>query len=295
MTGAATPQRRAEPQEMRRHLPAAPVGRAPSDEASASGTVRIVRAGRTRSLVRHRVEDASAELALVVVHDGSLWCRQRGAEAEAGAGDVLSLVLTEPFVLRPAPGSRVTSVQVSRAGLEERGIETNRFAGLAWEPDAHLEPLVALAAKVTTDADGRPVTAYLARAILELVAGVLSAHQDVLALSESPEDHLRQRIINLVRAGYTDPAVDVAWIATQLGMSRRYAHRLFEGSETSIASLLRSRRLEHAENLLRTGAVDLPIARVATLSGFRSADTFARAFRGQFGVAPAEYRARLYD
>ena len=188
----------------------------------------------------------------------------------------------------------MTSVQVSRAGLEERGIETNRFAGLAWEPDAHLEPLVALTTKVTTDVDGRPTTAYLARAILELVTGVLSARQDVLALSESPDDDLRQRIINLVRAGYTDPAVDVAWIATQLGMSRRYAHRLFEGSETSIAALLRSRRLEHAENVLRTGSVDLPITRVAALSGFRSADTFARAFRGRFGVAPAEYRARLY-
>ena len=221
--------------------------------------------------------------------------RQRAVAAEAGPGHLVSLFRSEPFALVLATGSRVTSLLLSRADLDERGVETSRFAGLAWEGDSLLSALNGVLGAIATASQTLPGVPYLERAILELVTGILSAHQEVLALGASPEEHQRQRIINLIKVSGTDPQVDVAWIAAQLGMSRRYAHRLFEGTDTSIASLLRSRRVAYVEALLRTGPPDLPIARVAASSGFRSADTCARAFRMQFGVAPAEYRARLYD
>lgn len=287
--------RRAGTQVVHRRDPDTAVSRAASYDAWTCGALRVVRNVRARPLLRHRVEDASAELLLVVVHEGDLWCRQRDNDVDAGPGSIVSLLLTEPFVLRTTAGSRVTALQIPRSVLEERGIETNRFAALAWEETVHLGPLTGLLNKVATEVVTGTAAWYVERAILELVTGILSMYQEMLALGDSSEDHLRQRIINVIRTACTDPQVDVAWIAARLGMSRRYAHRLFEGMDVSIASLLRSRRLEHAENLLRTGPPDLPIARVATSSGFRSADTFTRAFRARHAVAPAEYRARLYD
>jgi len=50
-------------------------------------------------------------------------------------------------------------------------------------------------------------------------------------------------------------------------------------------------RLKHAEMLLRSGA--LPIGDIASLSGFRSAEYFATAFRQRLGRPPNEYRKQL--
>lgn len=50
-------------------------------------------------------------------------------------------------------------------------------------------------------------------------------------------------------------------------------------------------RLKHAELLLRSGA--LPISDIASLSGFRSAEYFATAFRQRAGKAPNEYRKQV--
>lgn len=295
MTGAASMRHRAVGQTAHRRPFAESVGRGPGDEVWLSRGLRIVRSGRPRSVVRHQIDVASRDLLLVLVHEGAVWHRQRGVAGEAVRGQVVTFVLTEPFVLRIGARARATSVYVSQADLAERGIDTSRFAGLAWAGGDLIGPLCGLLSQVGPGAAEGPIAPYLERAVIELVTGMLCVQQEALASDESPEEHFRQRIINLIKLNSADPQVDVAWIAAQLGMSRRYAQRLFEGADDAIAAMLRTRRLEHVEKLLRTGPADLPITRVAALSGFRSADTCARAFRAHFGVAPAEYRARLYD
>lgn len=295
MTGAASMRRRGGAQAVHRRPFAESGGRSPGDEVWSTRGLRIVRSGRPRSVVRHQIDVASRDLLLVLVHEGAVWHRQRGVAGEAVRGQVVTFVLTEPFVLRIGAQARATSVYVSQADLALRGIEPSRFAGLAWDGGDLIGPLCGLLSQVGPGAMHSPIAPYVEGAVIELVTGMLCVRQEVLALDESPEEHSRQRIINLIKLNCADPQVDVAWIAAQLGMSRRYAQRLFEGADDAIAAMLRSRRLEHVEKLLRTGPADLPIARVAALSGFRSADTCARAFRAHFGVAPAEYRARLYD
>lgn len=66
-------------------------------------------------------------------------------------------------------------------------------------------------------------------------------------------------------------------------------HRIFRGmTGETIAGYIRRRRLERAAHRLQSSSVS--VTELAFDSGFESNESFARAFRSQFGSAPSNYR-----
>lgn len=79
-------------------------------------------------------------------------------------------------------------------------------------------------------------------------------------------------------------------VARAAGMSRSaFAERFSSTFGRTAMELLREVRLERGAELLRT--TDLPVQAVAERVGLSSRSYFSKAFRGQFGVDPAGYRA----
>ena len=93
-----------------------------------------------------------------------------------------------------------------------------------------------------------------------------------------------------------DPTLDVQTVAAHFGVSTEYLRRAFRhcGGTTCVQAIA-GRRLQHARRLLTQD--DVPVAEVATRSGFRDPAYFSRVFKRATGTTPAEYRrgARSYD
>jgi AraC family transcriptional regulator len=80
-------------------------------------------------------------------------------------------------------------------------------------------------------------------------------------------------------------------LAQVCGLSRFQMSRLFSyATGKTVTAYVRGRRLTEAARVLADGAPD--ILAVALQAGYGSHEAFTRAFRGQFGLSPAELRAR---
>ena len=79
-------------------------------------------------------------------------------------------------------------------------------------------------------------------------------------------------------------------VARSAGMSPRSFHRYFPAlTGYRFAEYVRKRRLSVAGDLLRTTGAS--ILAVALDSGYDSNEAFTRAFKGEFGVTPSQFRA----
>jgi AraC-like DNA-binding protein len=105
---------------------------------------------------------------------------------------------------------------------------------------------------------------------------------------------VRARTDAIIYEQAADPLLTPATIAAQLNISLRQLYRAFNGTD-SPAARIRSRRLEHAAELLSARSTQPPVERVAQECGFVSAEYFSRAFRREFGLSPRAYRAANKD
>src|SRR5260221_5922295 len=78
-------------------------------------------------------------------------------------------------------------------------------------------------------------------------------------------------------------------LAAVASYSVPHFHRIFTGCVgENIATYVRRVRLERAGRKLRISAVD--ILEVAMAAGYKSHSAFGKAFKGQYGLSPREFR-----
>ena len=88
-----------------------------------------------------------------------------------------------------------------------------------------------------------------------------------------------------------DPQLSPRAVAAAHHISPSYLHRLFQSRGTTVAAWIRTQRLERARRALRDPALrTVPVYRIASQYGFGAHETFTRAFRAAYGIAPADYR-----
>ncbi|VIO67370.1 AraC family transcriptional regulator [Bradyrhizobium ivorense] len=85
------------------------------------------------------------------------------------------------------------------------------------------------------------------------------------------------------------PALTPAVVASELGISLRQLHALFEPTGLSFARTLTAMRLKEARRLLST-MPECGIDEIAFSCGFDSIATFYRVFRASFGMTPGDAR-----
>lgn len=77
-------------------------------------------------------------------------------------------------------------------------------------------------------------------------------------------------------------------VATELSLSARTLQRRLAEDQIGFRDLRDSVRLREAERLLET--TDIPIARIAEVSGYSDVASFSNAFRRRMGARPSEFR-----
>ncbi len=113
-------------------------------------------------------------------------------------------------------------------------------------------------------------------------------------MREQTEQTYKERILRVLVhiQNHLDEAISLDDLAKIAHFSPCHFHRIFRGmvGET-VMQHVRRLRLERATHQLRV--TDLPVTRLAFEAGYETHESFTRAFRAMFGVAPSHYRENM--
>jgi len=136
-----------------------------------------------------------------------------------------------------------------------------------------------------------PSGSRLATNALDLVSTMLHAEMDITPDRMKPQALLAVSVREYIEANLADPLMSPASIAAAHFISTRHLHNVFHESGTTVASWIRTQRLEGARRDLRDPLhAGQSVGTVAARWGFLDAAHFSRTFRDAFGVSPTEWR-----
>jgi AraC-like DNA-binding protein len=134
-------------------------------------------------------------------------------------------------------------------------------------------------------------TDLIARHVIDLLSSVMRNDERTLRIGSSVarSTHLH-RIEKYICAHYDKPDLSAAAIARDCGISLRYLHQIFVGTDRSVGQYIRRRRLLEAQRLLKERG-ELKLADIAYRCGFSDHTALSRYFKREIGITPSEYRA----
>ncbi|MET1022236.1 MAG: helix-turn-helix domain-containing protein, partial [Arthrobacter sp.] len=141
------------------------------------------------------------------------------------------------------------------------------------------------------DALSGPSGSRLATNALDLVSTMLHSELDMSPDRMKPQALLAASVREYIDAHLADPMLSPASIAAAHFISTRHLHNVFHESGTTVASWIRTQRLEGARRELRDPLLaGMPVGAVAGRWGFLDAAHFSRSFRDAFGESPSDWR-----
>jgi AraC-like DNA-binding protein len=136
-----------------------------------------------------------------------------------------------------------------------------------------------------------PSGSRLATNALDLVSTMLHSELAVAPDRMKPQAVLATSVREYIEANLTDPDLSPASIAAAHYISTRHLHNVFHESGSTVASWIRSKRLEHIRRDLRDPLhAGTSVGAVAARWGFLDAAHFSRTFREAFGESPTDWR-----
>jgi AraC-like DNA-binding protein len=125
---------------------------------------------------------------------------------------------------------------------------------------------------------------------------VMLALQERLGESEQANvirHGLRDRIQTYIEQHLRDPNLSLDRIAKQLNCTKRYLHKVFQGTGESLSEHILQQRLARCRmDLANPELSNVSITEIALSWGFNSVSHFSRAFHLRFGMPPRSARAQ---
>lgn len=253
---------------------------------------RSIQPAQTFDRSRFRIaRDGLDQLVLRFFDRGSVFCRDRDADAGVRPGDLFVTDLAE--VQRTAiPDIDSLTLVVPRAELEARlgtvdGLDMtvirrdNALVGLFQD---HLAAVMRAAPGMTVAEAGLLVGPTLDLAVAAIRGAVPEVGRS------SVQAALVDAICRHIRVHARDPGLSPAALGRLFGISERKLSYLF-AELGGVASYIGHQRLLLARRALTDPAqVDRTVERIAEDHGFAHRNSFARAFERAFGMTPGQYR-----
>ncbi|MEQ8503480.1 MAG: helix-turn-helix domain-containing protein [Sneathiellaceae bacterium] len=227
--------------------------------------------------------------------DDPLRLHQRGREALVRPGDLAMVATCDTYCYEQRTTNRHRPLRLPGQMLRRRVPHLEDLTAMqfrAGQPSVDLfmdfaSSYCRHAARMGPDAAGAAT-----RTLLDLL---------VMALVEEDADSGRgtavqvahgQRALRYIEAHLTDPGLSVGRVAAAVNVSERYLQQIFAGRGQSVSELIRNRRIEAAQRLLREPqARGTTIAVIALRAGFHDPAHFSKLFRAATGMTPKAYRA----
>lgn len=228
------------------------------------------------------------DVLLSIQRRGSGVVSQHGRTARLTQGSCAMYDASAPYTLSfPGQMSEIV-LQLPRESLAGTGYAFEDLTARVLQPSGPLRALAALAGSVEPSFTRRNVPAD--EAIAESLAALLQASVALSGSFEEPpiEAEILMMALQLhVDEHATESDLSPESLAATFHISLRYAQKLFQCYlGAGVATYIRHRRLETAQELLRAS---LPVAVTARRCGFIDVDTFSRAFKREYGVAPSRF------
>lgn len=132
---------------------------------------------------------------------------------------------------------------------------------------------------------------------LDLMTTMFRSQLDVTDThSPSNSPLLLAQIQEYIEDHLADAQLSPGMVAASHYISLRQLHNVFQQNGLTVASWIRSRRLEKCKrDLLDIALESVPVAAIGTHWGFKTPSHFGRAFKDAYGMTPAEYRGHALD
>jgi AraC-like DNA-binding protein len=226
---------------------------------------------------------------------GRFGLEQSDRRAALGAGTFTFVDLSRPHRVC-ADRSELAVVMFPRALLPLRDKDIGELAGTTFD---RTQPGSALVTSVVRELTGN-LAAYegqggarISESIMDLISATLAARVDRTQAvpSDSQRRVLVQRIRAFIEANLDDPELAPPVIAARHHISPRLLHKLFESEGSTVAGLIRARRLARCRHdLVDPAQANRPVASIAARWGIHDAAYFSRLFHAAYGMPPGEYR-----
>jgi AraC family transcriptional regulator, positive regulator of tynA and feaB len=209
------------------------------------------------------------------------------------AGDIAIVDCSRPVRINRSR-HRALSLLIPRDQFSAVQCDPTMFAGRVLRPHgmvgllrSHLRAIADQAAHL------QPEQRILAVGVAtEMALSVLQIETRGSMDAERFETGLYHAARALIYRHCTDPDFVPERVAAALKCSRTVLYRAFAGREQSVAAMIWSARIEHAQGMLTSPLYsDLLIGEIAFRSGFVDHPTFNRMFRRRYGISPQEARA----
>jgi AraC-like DNA-binding protein len=187
-------------------------------------------------------------------------------------------------------------VMFPRALLPLRDREINALAGTTFDstlPGAALITSVVREMARNLDAYDGQRGARIGASVLDLISATLATRLD-RAAAVAPESRRRVLVLHIrayIEGNLGDPDLAPPVIAARHHISARHLHKIFQDEGTTVAGLIRTRRLARCrQDLIDPAYAAKPVSAIAARWGLRDAGYFNRVFHAQYGMPPGEYR-----
>jgi AraC-like DNA-binding protein len=277
------------------------------DEVRAAdlGAIRVAELSASKpggaDRARRHIQAVHADLCKVdVVARGEVVVEQNGRQAHLHAGDFALVDLTRPAGWANARDSRVVGIAFPRNFLPLRSDDVAKLTAVGFTGDGGSGALfTSMARQLARHAGdlGPGGGARVSTATLDLLTVALAGRIDRSVELPPDVSHraLLLRVHAFIEEQLADPGLTPAAVARAHHISLRSLYNLFAEERTSVAGLIKQRRLEWCRrDLLDSSLGNLPVSTIAARRGLTSPAHFSRAFRAAYGVSPTEYR-RLCD
>ena len=250
----------------------------------------------TSRTATHCRADGGDEFNLTLLRSGRAVVEQNGTTV-IGAGDIGLFDMGRPLQARWDDHSEIL-IRIPRATARRVLGDLGSLAGLRIPGDAGVGRVLAAQMRLT-DRLVDQLDPVAAAAAVDVVLKV--AAQAVAMIRRGDGGRGAAPAVRPGRAdaieGYIDrhlddPDLDVASIATALGLSRSSLYRAFPVKDGGPARFILNRRLDLCREALLSGASTESLGDLAARWGFDDYGVFLRAFRRRFGAAPSALRAK---
>ena len=270
---------------------------------SSAGQARLTPCGpfnavgvRARNLASHRGRVAlhwRDSAILMVQHEGIAHARQHGRQTTLRPDDVYIMDTMAPLEMTVPDASRATCIAVARSVVDSLARPSEAIFGTRISGDEGFGRLIShflMGLLGDRHTYGRDEARAVADALQSMLVHAVGAPAGGEPRSDCG-DQLHGVKAWVVR-NLEDPALDVAGIARQFGLSRSALYRLFATAGETPQAWFVGQRLERALHILSNPARTGPsISTTCYALGFNDPAHFSRLFRQRFGASPREVRS----